>query len=203
MSQLTGVDVARLALGQGLSIQNAIMAVAWAGQGKWLAAGKFALGVLGHAPQRIVGVMVRADEVGRQVVALAEVEELRKPGVGPRSTSPHAQSLPTHGRIVRDRWENSRAKKGSQRCCSFGEAPPICDEAGRAAIAYAWGLAEPWGCWVPGLAGAVIIEATKQLYGAKPVKAQRRGKPVLVPLHNVATGRIVPLRRDRPRGILV
>ena len=50
--------------------------------------------------------------------------------------------------------------------------------------------------WMPGLAGAVIIEAAKQLYGAKPVKAPRRGKPVLVPLPNVATGRIVPLRRD-------
>jgi SAM-dependent methyltransferase len=55
--------------------------------------------------------------------------------------------------------------------------------------------------WVPGLAGAVIIEATKQLYGAQPVKAQRRGKPVLVPLPHVATGRIVPLRRERPRQI--
>ena len=50
--------------------------------------------------------------------------------------------------------------------------------------------------WMPGLAGAVIIEAAKQLYGAKPVKAPRRGRPVLVPLPHVATGRIVPLRRD-------
>jgi SAM-dependent methyltransferase len=50
--------------------------------------------------------------------------------------------------------------------------------------------------WMPGLAGAVIIEAAKQLYGAKPVKAPRRGKPVLVSLPNVATGRVVPLRRD-------
>jgi hypothetical protein len=55
--------------------------------------------------------------------------------------------------------------------------------------------------WVPGLAGAVIIEATKQLYGAQPVKAQRRRKPVLVALPNVATGRIAPLRRDQPREV--
>jgi hypothetical protein len=55
--------------------------------------------------------------------------------------------------------------------------------------------------WVPGLAGAVIIEATKQLYGAKPVKAQRRSKPVLVAMPNVATGRVVPLRRDTPHGV--
>jgi SAM-dependent methyltransferase len=49
--------------------------------------------------------------------------------------------------------------------------------------------------WFSGLAGAVIIEATKQLYGAKPVKASRRAKPVLVPLPNVATGRVVPFHR--------
>jgi hypothetical protein len=42
----------------------------------------------------------------------------------------------------------------------------------------------------------VIIEATKQLYGAKPVKAPRRAKPVLVAMPNVATGRVVPLHRS-------
>ncbi|HVO01925.1 MAG TPA: methyltransferase domain-containing protein [Candidatus Cybelea sp.] len=57
------------------------------------------------------------------------------------------------------------------------------------------------GSWMPGLAGAVIIEAAKQLYGAKPVKAQRRTKPVLVPVPNVATGRVVPLRRQQPREV--
>jgi SAM-dependent methyltransferase len=50
--------------------------------------------------------------------------------------------------------------------------------------------------WMPGLAGAVIVEATKQLYGAKPVKTpRRRGKPVLVPVPNVAAGRVIPFRR--------
>jgi hypothetical protein len=57
------------------------------------------------------------------------------------------------------------------------------------------------GNWLPGLAGAVIIEAAKQLYGAKPAKAPRHRRPVLVPLPNVATGRVVPLRRERPHGV--
>lgn len=46
------------------------------------------------------------------------------------------------------------------------------------------------GNWLPGLAGAVIIEAAKQLYGAKPAKAVRRKKTVLMPVPNVATGRV-------------
>jgi hypothetical protein len=55
--------------------------------------------------------------------------------------------------------------------------------------------------WFAGLAGAVIIEATKQLYGAKPVKAARRAKPVLVPLPNVATGRILPFHRGKTHDL--
>ena len=55
--------------------------------------------------------------------------------------------------------------------------------------------------WMPGLAGTVIIEAAKQLYGVKPVKAPRRTKPVLVPLPNIATGRILRFHRGRTRDL--
>jgi SAM-dependent methyltransferase len=43
------------------------------------------------------------------------------------------------------------------------------------------------GRWLPGVAGAVIIEATKQLYGAQPVKAAKRRTPVMIQIPNPAT----------------
>jgi SAM-dependent methyltransferase len=53
------------------------------------------------------------------------------------------------------------------------------------------------GNWLPGLAGAVIIEAAKQLYGVKPAKPVRRRRPVLLPVPNVATGRWTSRRSNR------
>ena len=41
--------------------------------------------------------------------------------------------------------------------------------------------------WLPGAAGAVIIEATKQLYGAQPVKADKRRTPVMIQIPKPAT----------------
>nr|WP_298689917.1 class I SAM-dependent methyltransferase [uncultured Dongia sp.] len=40
---------------------------------------------------------------------------------------------------------------------------------------------------MPGLAGAILIEATKQVYGAMPVKNQRRRMPAMVPVTTTAT----------------
>ena len=40
---------------------------------------------------------------------------------------------------------------------------------------------------LPGLAGAVIIEATKQVYGAMPVKRARRRMPAMMPVPATAT----------------
>ena len=40
---------------------------------------------------------------------------------------------------------------------------------------------------MPGLAGAIIIEATKQVYGAMPVKSRRRRLPAMVPVTTAAT----------------
>jgi hypothetical protein len=40
---------------------------------------------------------------------------------------------------------------------------------------------------MPGLSGVVLIEATKQVYGATPVKSRRRRLPAMVPVPNAAT----------------
>jgi hypothetical protein len=40
---------------------------------------------------------------------------------------------------------------------------------------------------MPGLGGAVLIEATKQVYGATPVKSRRHRLPVMVTVPNAAT----------------
>lgn len=48
---------------------------------------------------------------------------------------------------------------------------------------------------MPGLAGAILIEATKQVYGAIPVKRARRALPAMVPVPAAAATR--GLTRDR------
>jgi SAM-dependent methyltransferase len=42
--------------------------------------------------------------------------------------------------------------------------------------------------WLPGFAGAILVEATKQVYGAKPVRARKkRAAPQMVPVPQGAT----------------
>lgn len=48
---------------------------------------------------------------------------------------------------------------------------------------------------MPGLAGAILIEATKQVYGAIPVKRARRALPAMVPVQATAATR--GLTRDK------
>jgi SAM-dependent methyltransferase len=43
------------------------------------------------------------------------------------------------------------------------------------------------GNWMPGVAGAVLIEATKQLYGAQPVKVTKRRSPAIIQIAKPAT----------------
>jgi SAM-dependent methyltransferase len=58
------------------------------------------------------------------------------------------------------------------------------------------------GRFMPGFAGAVLVEATKQVYGAKPARSRRRPMPAMVTVPNTAArnlGRDATLRTPTAR----